>query len=112
MNVPLKLHNDRIAVVPIRDEVTPGGLQLPQGNVRRELPVLRGEVVAIGPGQFIDGTNMRPPMPVELGDIVHYLGAHTVEVIVANTKFHIIDLSTLICIEDIHGNTGTIDETD
>jgi hypothetical protein len=38
-------------------------------------------------------------MPVIPGDIVHYLASHTVEVTVDEVKYHVIDLSTLICVE-------------
>jgi len=95
----IRLHNDRIAVLPIKQEVSAGGISLPQGSVKREVPVLRGRVVATGPGQYIDGTFERAKMPVAPGNIVHYLASHTVEVTINEIKFHIIDLSTLICVE-------------
>jgi len=98
MGESIRLHNDRIAVLPIKQEVSAGGISLPQGSVKREVPVLRGSVVAVGPGQMMECGN-RVPMPVIPGDIVHYLASHTVEVTVDEVKYHVIDLSTLICVE-------------
>jgi len=95
----IRLHNDRIAVLPIKQEVSAGGISLPQGSIKREVPVLRGIVVATGPGQYIDGTIERAEMPVAPGDVVHYLASHTVRVTVNEIEFHVIDLSTLICVE-------------
>ena len=94
----LRLHSDRIAVLPIEDKVSSGGILKPQGSVKREVPVLRGRVIITGPGQILE-CGKYGDMPVGPGDIVHYLGAHTVEVVINDIKYHIIDSSTLICIE-------------
>ena len=94
----LRVHSDRIAVMPIEDKVSSGGILKPQGSVKREIPVLRGRVVVTGPGQMLEN-GQYSDMPVGPGDTVQYLGAHTVEVTINDVKYHIIDLSTLICVE-------------
>jgi len=94
----LRVHSDRIAVMPIEDRVSSGGILKPQGSVKREIPVLRGQVVVTGPGQMLEN-GQYSGMPVGPGDTVQYLGAHTVEVTIHGVKYHIIDLSTLICVE-------------
>ncbi len=60
---------DRVVVKP-KDEDdarTPSGLVIP--DTAKEKPQL-GEVLAVGPGEFQDGT--RVPLDVEVGDMVVY----------------------------------------
>jgi chaperonin GroES len=64
----LKPLEDRIVVKPGEgDETTASGLVIP--DTAKEKPV-EGEVVAVGPGRFEDGT--RVPLDVSVGDTVIY----------------------------------------
>lgn len=65
----LKPLGDRIIVKPKDDDnsTTASGLVIP--DTAKEKPQL-GDVVAVGPGEFEDGS--RIPMDVEMGDVVVY----------------------------------------
>jgi chaperonin GroES len=60
---------DRVVVKPTeREETTKSGLVLP--DTAKEKPQ-EGEVVAIGPGDFLED-GRRKPMDVQVGDVVVY----------------------------------------
>jgi chaperonin GroES len=64
----LKPLEDRVVVKPIEEEeTTVSGLVIP--DTAKEKPT-EGEVVAVGPGRFEDGS--RVPMDVKVGDRVIY----------------------------------------
>jgi chaperonin GroES len=68
---PMKLNpvEDRIIIKPIEaDEVTPGGIVLPD-NARKKPN--RGIVVAVGPGRLLEN-GTRSELLVEVGDEVMY----------------------------------------
>ena len=61
---------DRVVVKPLEDEErTKGGIVLP--DTAKEKPV-RGEVVAVGPGEWDDEGQKRLPLDVRVGDHVLY----------------------------------------
>ena len=65
----LKPLDDRIVVKPDEEEeTTASGLVIP--DTAKERPQ-EGEVIAVGPGRFEDGTT-RVPMDVKVGDKVIY----------------------------------------
>jgi chaperonin GroES len=68
MSVNLKPLEDRIVVKPSEgEERTASGLVIP--DTAKEKPQ-EGEVIAVGPGRFEDGT--RVPLDVNVGDTVIY----------------------------------------
>jgi chaperonin GroES len=68
MSVNLKPLEDRIVVKPGEgEERTASGLVIP--DTAKEKPQ-EGEVIAVGPGRFEDGT--RVPLDVSVGDTVIY----------------------------------------
>lgn len=61
---------DRVVVKPLEDEErTKGGIVLP--DTAKEKPQ-RGEVVAVGPGEWDDEGQKRLPLDVRVGDHVLY----------------------------------------
>ncbi len=61
---------DRVLVKPMEDEErTKGGIVLP--DTAKEKPQ-RGEVVAVGPGEWDDEGEKRVPLEVKVGDHVLY----------------------------------------
>lgn len=61
---------DRVVVKPLEDEErTKGGIVLP--DTAKEKPQ-RGEVVAVGPGEWDDEGQKRLPLDVRVGDQVLY----------------------------------------
>ena len=66
--VKLKPLGDRVVIRPLeKEEVSKSGLVIP--DTAKEKPQ-EGEVVAVGPGRFEDGT--RVPLDVKVGDTVIY----------------------------------------
>ena len=64
----LKPLEDRVVIMPSEDsETMRGGLYIP--DTAKEKPT-QGEVVAVGPGKFEDGTRVK--MDVAVGDTVIY----------------------------------------
>lgn len=66
MTMTLKPLGDRVVVEPIKDELSAGGIALPE--TAKEEPQ-RGIVLAVGPGQR-DGNGRHIAMDVALGDKV------------------------------------------
>ncbi|MHB1614248.1 MAG: co-chaperone GroES [Actinomycetes bacterium] len=68
MSVSIKPLEDRILVKPLdAEQTTASGLVIP--DTAKEKPQ-EGEVFAVGPGRFEDGTRL--PMDVKVGDKVVY----------------------------------------
>src|SRR5688572_25921267 len=69
----LKPTGDRVVIEPLEaDSTTPGGILLP--DAAKEKPK-RGRVLAVGPGRILPGTSggfCRPPMTLEVGNLVCY----------------------------------------
>ena len=70
MAIKIRPLQDRIVVRPLEsEEKTAGGIILP--DTAKEKP-MKGEVVAVGPGKFIESKGDRVPPPLKAGDQVIY----------------------------------------
>lgn len=68
--VELEPLGDRMLVRPIKQaEMTAGGVVLPEQARERSQ---RGRVLAVGPGRRAEMTGELVPLPVEVGDVVHF----------------------------------------
>jgi chaperonin GroES len=67
----LELFGDLVMIREIKDEMTAGGIALPDGS-STEGP-RKGEVVAVGPGSMKEDASYMP-MNVEVGDMVYLAG--------------------------------------
>ena len=97
------LHGERIAVEPIIETQTKGGLALPQGTVKRlKGDTLRGRVTFISHdlSYMPDGCQHFNIPQDMVGQVVHYYAGHLFEVVVNDVTYHIIDMGTLLCVED------------
>ncbi len=93
MAVKLQPLGDGVLVKPIiKDEVTKGGLVLP--DTAKEKPQ-EGEVLAIGPGR-ISEDGKRIPLEVAVGDVVIYSKYGGTEVKVDNEELIILHEGDLI----------------
>jgi chaperonin GroES len=90
----LKPLEDRIVVKAIdADQTTASGLVIP--DTAKEKPV-EGEVVAVGPGRFEDGT--RVPLDVAVGDKVIYSKYGGTEVKVGGEEYLILSARDVLAI--------------
>jgi chaperonin GroES len=90
----LKPLEDRIVVKAIdADQTTASGLVIP--DTAKEKPV-EGEVVAVGPGRFEDGT--RVPLDVAVGDKVIYSKYGGTEVKVEGEEYLILSARDVLAI--------------
>ena len=96
------LHGERIAVEPIIETQTKGGLALPQGTVKRlKGDTLRGRVAFVSDDTSLDQNDVPiRHVPWIIGRVVHYYAGHLFEVVVNDVTYHIIDMGTLLCVED------------
>jgi chaperonin GroES len=70
VSVSIKPLEDRIVVKPLDPEqTTASGLVIP--DTAKEKPQ-EGEVLAVGPGRFVDEGDKRVPLDVKVGDTVLY----------------------------------------
>ena len=70
MSVSIKPLEDRIVVKPLdAEQTTASGLVIP--DTAKEKPQ-EGEVLAVGPGRFVDEGEKRVPLDVKVGDTVLY----------------------------------------
>ena len=70
MSVSIKPLEDRIVVKPLdAEQTTASGLVIP--DTAKEKPQ-EGEVLAVGPGRFVDEGEKRIPLDVKVGDTVLY----------------------------------------
>ena len=70
MSVSIKPLEDRIVVKPLdAEQTTASGLVIP--DTAKEKPQ-EGEVLAVGPGRFVDEGDKRIPLDVKVGDTVLY----------------------------------------
>jgi chaperonin GroES len=92
MNIrPLK---NRIVVKPIeREEQTAGGIYLP--DTAKEKPQT-GEIVAVGPGEYIEETGKVVPPSLEIGEKVFYGKYAGTDVTVAGEEFKILDVKDVL----------------
>jgi chaperonin GroES len=70
VSVSIKPLEDRIVVKPLdAEQTTASGLVIP--DTAKEKPQ-EGEVLAVGPGRFVDEGEKRIPLDVKVGDTVLY----------------------------------------
>ena len=85
---------DKIVVAPSdAEEKSAGGIYLP--DTAKEKPI-QGEVVAVGPGKYIESKGDRVPPPLKTGDKVifgKYAGA---EVRVAGEELKILEMKDVL----------------
>ncbi|MHC4340213.1 MAG: co-chaperone GroES [Planctomycetota bacterium] len=88
---PLK---DRVLIRPIEEETkTAGGIYLP--DTAKERPV-RGEVVAVGPGRYIEEKGDRVPVPLQTGDKVIYGKYAGTEVRIEGEEYKILEAKDVL----------------
>jgi chaperonin GroES len=94
MSVSLQPLEDRIVVKPSEgEEMTASGLVIP--DTAKEKPQ-EGEVLAVGPGRFEDGT--RVPLDVKVGDKVIYSKYGGTEVKLAGDELLILSARDVLAI--------------
>ncbi len=94
MGLKIRPLKDRIVVKPLEeDEKTPGGLYLP--DTAKEKPI-KGEVVAVGPGKFIESKGDRVPPPLKPGDRVIYGKYAGTEVRVEGEEYKILEVKDVL----------------
>jgi chaperonin GroES len=94
MGVSLQPLEDRIVVKPSEgEEMTASGLVIP--DTAKEKPQ-EGEVLAVGPGRFEDGT--RVPLDVKVGDKVIYSKYGGTEVKLAGDEVLILSARDVLAI--------------
>ena len=94
MGVSLQPLEDRIVVKPSEgEEMTASGLVIP--DTAKEKPQ-EGEVLAVGPGRFEDGT--RVPLDVKVGDKVIYSKYGGTEVKVGGDELLILSARDVLAI--------------
>lgn len=92
MNIrPLK---DRIVVKPLEgDDTTAGGIILP--DTAKEKPI-RGEVMAVGPGKFIESKGDRVPPSLIAGDRVIFGKYAGTEVRIDGEEYKILEVKDVL----------------
>jgi chaperonin GroES len=94
MSVSLQPLEDRIVVKPSEgEEMTASGLVIP--DTAKEKPQ-EGEVIAVGPGRFEDGS--RVPLDVKVGDKVIYSKYGGTEVKLAGDEYLILSARDVLAI--------------
>jgi chaperonin GroES len=94
-DLKLKPLEDRIVVRPVEgEETTVSGIVIP--DTAKEKPQ-EGEVLAVGPGRFEDGT--RVPLDVALGDRVIYSKYGGTEVVVDGEDLLILSARDVLAVK-------------
>jgi chaperonin GroES len=94
-DLKLKPLEDRIVVRPVEgEETTVSGIVIP--DTAKEKPQ-EGEVLAVGPGRFEDGT--RVPLDVSLGDRVIYSKYGGTEVVVDGEDLLILSARDVLAVK-------------
>jgi len=94
MGTKIKPLKDRIVVRPLESEdKTAGGIILP--DTAKEKPI-RGEVVAVGPGRFIESKGDRVPPPLSEGDTVIFGKYAGTEVRIAGDEYKILEVKDVL----------------
>jgi chaperonin GroES len=95
MSISLKPLGNRVVVEPVeQDEVTPGGIVLPE--TAKEKPQ-KGKVLSIGPGER-DDNGKYIPMDVKAGDTVLYAKYSGTEIKLDGKKLLILRETDLLAI--------------
>jgi chaperonin GroES len=89
--------DDRLIIKPLEVKTqTDSGIYLPD---EAQEPADEGDVVAVGPGARIDGTDQRTTMAVNVGDRVRYGRYSGHEVLLDGEKFYCIKEDQVLMIE-------------
>lgn len=95
MSLSIKPLGNRVVVEPIeQEEVTPGGIVLPE--TAKEKPQ-KGEILSVGPGER-DEDGKRIPMDVKEGDTVLFAKYAGTEIKLNNKKLLILKESDILAI--------------
>ncbi len=95
MSISLKPLGNRVVVEPVeQDEVTPGGIVLPE--TAKEKPQ-KGKVLSVGPGER-DDNGKYIPMDVKAGDTVLYAKYSGTEIKLEGKKLLILRETDLLAI--------------
>ena len=94
MGANIRPLTDRIVVRPLEaEEKTAGGILLP--DTAQEKP-MKGEVVAVGPGKFVESKGDRVPPPLKNGDRVIYGKWSGTEVRVEGDEYKILEAKDVL----------------
>ncbi len=94
MGANIRPLTDRIVVRPLEaEEKTAGGILLP--DTAQEKP-MKGEVVAVGPGKFVESRGDRVPPPLKTGDRVIYGKWAGTEVRVEGEEYKILEAKDIL----------------
>ena len=96
MSVSIKPLEDRIVVKPLdAEQTTASGLVIP--DTAKEKPQ-EGEVLAVGPGRFVDEGEKRIPLDVQVGDTVLYSKYGGTEVKYSGEEFLILSARDVLAV--------------
>jgi chaperonin GroES len=87
--------NDRIIVKPITEDVTPGGIIIPDSFKPKR--TYRGTVVAVGPGGY-DRDGKYITMTAKVGDVVHHTNFTAIEW--ESEKYSVICQDDVLAVEE------------
>jgi chaperonin GroES len=89
---------DWVLLEPIKDDVSKGGVVMPQG-VSAAGDLGRLKVIAVGPGALLhDGT--RDPMPVKAGDFIWRVGqVRPIEILLDGKKYCVMQAREFIAVD-------------
>jgi chaperonin GroES len=94
MAIKIRPLQDRIVVRPLdSEEKTAGGIILP--DTAKEKP-MQGEVVAVGPGKFVESKGDRVPPPLKAGDKVIYGKYAGAEVRIDGDEYKILEVKDVL----------------
>jgi chaperonin GroES len=96
VSVSIKPLEDRIVVKPLdAEQTTASGLVIP--DTAKEKPQ-EGEVLAVGPGRFVDEGEKRVPLDVKVGDTVLYSKYGGTEVKYSGEEFLILSARDVLAV--------------
>jgi chaperonin GroES len=96
VSVSIKPLEDRIVVKPLdAEQTTASGLVIP--DTAKEKPQ-EGEVLAVGPGRFVDEGEKRIPLDVKVGDTVLYSKYGGTEVKYSGEEFLILSARDVLAV--------------
>ena len=94
MTINIRPLKDRIVVKPLEEETqTAGGIYLP--DTAKERPQ-GGEVVAVGPGKFVESKGDRVPPPLDVGDRVIFGKYAGTEVRIDGEEYKILEVKDVL----------------
>ncbi len=94
MAIKIRPLKDRIVVRPVEEETrTAGGIYLP--DTAKERPQ-KGEVIAVGPGKFIESKGDRVPIPLKTGDKVFFGKYAGTEIRIDGDEYKILEVKDVL----------------